>query len=80
MEGGYVTILLLSLKELLVYIIAHELRHHWQHVTPFRKGTGTLCSKLEKEKDADAYAVKQVRSWRKLYAPKDVYPDTNFLF
>ena len=53
MKEGYMTIILLSFKEFLLYIIAHELRYHWQHVIPIRIGTGTLCSKLEKEKDAD---------------------------
>ena len=33
--------------------------------------------KIWGEKDADAYAVKQVRLWRKLYSPKDTYPDAN---
>lgn len=37
-------------------------------------------SKLEREKDADAYAVKQVRLWRRLYAPKYAYPNADFLF
>lgn len=48
MEGGYRTILFLSLKELLVNLIAHELRHHWQHTTPFRKGI--WGSELERKK------------------------------
>ena len=35
MKAGYSTIVLLSLKEFLVYMIAHELRHHWQDVNRF---------------------------------------------
>ena len=30
--------------------------------------------KLEKEKDADRYAVRQVRLWRKMHHLKDAYP------
>ena len=77
MKAGYSTIVMLSLKEFLVYMIAHELRHHWQDVNRFYKYT--FASKLEKEKDADAYAVKTLRLWRKFHVPKHSYPNTNFM-
>ena len=34
---GYLYHLWLSRTEYLVYIIAHELRHHWQHIVGFKK-------------------------------------------
>lgn len=77
MKAGNSTIILLSLKEFLIYLIAHELRHHWQYVNPYHKYT--FASELEKEKDANAYAVKKLRLWRTLYGPKDAYPNTNFM-
>ena len=40
MEGGYRTILFLSLKELLVNLIAHELRHHCSIQLLFEKVFG----------------------------------------
>jgi hypothetical protein len=84
-EIGHSVILYLSLEELLIRVIAHELRHHWQHVTGFVKHIDDDMSSseieqinLEGEKDADAYAVKQVRIWRKLHHPLDAYPDANW--
>jgi hypothetical protein len=86
-EIGHSVILYLSLEELLIRVIAHELRHHWQYVTGFVKHIDDDMSsseieqiKLMGEKDADAYAVKHVRAWRKFYSPKDAYQDANYLF
>jgi hypothetical protein len=78
MKEGNVIIVLLSSEENLVFTIAHELRHHWQYITPL----GKLCnkSKIEQEKDANSYAIKQVRLWRKLHSPKDAYSDTKFMY
>ena len=67
----------------MVHIIAHELRHHWQHVTKFAETMGYRYSpsyyskaefkklRLEQEKDAERYAVNQVRRWRRLNFLKD---------
>jgi hypothetical protein len=76
MKERNVIIVLLSLENL-VFTIAHELRHHWQYITPL----GKLCNKpkVETEKDANSYAVKQVRLWRKFHSPKYAYPDTKFM-
>jgi hypothetical protein len=92
-KKGYLAILYLSIEEQLVHLIAHELRHHWQYFTGFsnRKTVkikmmmSSSSSKdkakeveLKEDKDADTYAIRQVRLWRKCYPQKDTYPDDNF--
>jgi len=85
-EIGHSVIVYLSFEELLIRIIAHELRHHWQELNKnFKKKIKIKINtktkekikkqiKLEREKDADRYAVRQVRLWRKLHHVKDAYP------
>lgn len=77
--GGYSIVLYLSLEELLVHILAHELRHHLQALLKLKLSkTRTRNKALQKvysEKDADRYAVRQLRLWRNLHCPKDAYPD-----
>jgi len=85
-EIGHSVIVYLSFEELLIRIIAHELRHHWQELNKnFKKKIKMKINtktkekikkqiKLEREKDADRYAVRQVRLWRKLHHVKDAYP------
>lgn len=81
LQMGHSVIVYLSLDEYLVRVIAHELRHNWQAVTQYVKPiTETMRKstiqkiKLKQEKDADGYAVQQVRRWRKLHSPKDAFP------
>lgn len=61
---GYLSYLILSFEEALVHIIAHELRHLWQYKHP--KGYRVWNAKGRfSERDADAYAIRKVREWRK---------------
>lgn len=79
---GHSVIVYLSWEELLIRILAHELRHHWQHLNRnFRRKITPKTRKnikLEKEKDADRYAIRKVRLWRQMHHPKDAYPDISF--
>jgi hypothetical protein len=56
--------LLLTREEAMIGILAHELRHEWQRN---HKGHRTFgCRKKgTSERDADAYAIKMIRKWRK---------------
>lgn len=55
---------ILDREEALVGILAHELRHQWQHNHKGHRCFG--CRKKgSSERDADAYAIKKIREWRK---------------
>jgi len=61
---GYLPVALFSCDEIAVYIIAHELRHAWHQRHP--KGWRVWGSRGQySERDADAYAIKKVRAWRR---------------
>jgi hypothetical protein len=89
-EGGknYAVTLLLSLEEYLVYVFAHELRHHFQAIK-WLTDTRTMLDdtdeskkRLEKEKArqdkyAERYAINKLRLWRKMHTPSYAYPSTN---
>jgi hypothetical protein len=63
-RGGYLTHLELNQEEELVHILAHELRHLWQAKHP--KGWRVFGARGKySERDADAFAIRQVRAWRK---------------
>jgi len=52
--------------EFIVAIMAHELRHHWQHENwdgwrLDRKGDGKWC----REVDAEIYELQMLRKWRR---------------
>lgn len=50
--------------EFLVYILAHELRHLWQAQVP--RGRRVWGSRGQfSERDADAYALRMLRAWRR---------------
>jgi hypothetical protein len=71
--------LLLSKDEETVYILGHELRHQWQHRRPPRNQWAYGCqgkrkTKFAVEMDASVFGWKKVREWRRLVAPKQVYP------
>lgn len=63
-HGGYLSHLVLSREELLVSVMAHELRHQWQTKHP--RGWRVHGARGQySERDADAYAIRKVREWRK---------------
>jgi hypothetical protein len=78
----YLRTLVLSREEALVHTIAHELRHVWQELT--EPPVWDELTNIQKEglqshpgisdKDADRYAIRKQREWRKLHAV-DVYPE-----
>jgi hypothetical protein len=61
---GYIQSTLYSDTEALINIIAHELRHLWQknHKRGRVKGSKGVFS----ERDADAYAIRKVREYRRV--------------
>lgn len=63
--GGYLHRPYLANRvEALVYVLAHELRHLWQARVP--KGRRVWGSRgVFSERDADAYAIRKLREWRK---------------
>ena len=63
-RGGYLPWRVFSYEELLVHIMAHELRHHWQTLVP--RGWRVWGARGRySERDADAYAIRMVRAWRR---------------
>jgi len=63
-SGGYIGFTLYSIAEAAVFITAHELRHLWQ--AKVKKGWRVWGSKGQfSERDADAYAIKMVRRFRR---------------
>jgi hypothetical protein len=76
MDGGgtkdYIPTLMLSPEEALVHTIAHELRHVWQVMTesvwdklPLEETQGKPHPGVGSDKDADKYAIRKQREWRK---------------
>lgn len=73
--GGYINCLLLSREEAVILVMAHELRHLWQMDHRRRRGikegeggegVGVWGSRGQySNRDADAYAIRKVREWRK---------------
>ncbi len=65
---GYLDCLVNSREEMLLHMIAHELRHLWQRKDGkkgTKKGPYRRCSKKSREHDADTYAIQIVEEWRK---------------
>ena len=63
-NGGYLACWLYSYDEVLIYVLAHELRHCWQ--AKIKKGYRVWNAKGQySERDADAYAIHMVREWRR---------------
>lgn len=63
-HGGYLPLELYTFEEVLVYLLAHELRHIWQGrvVAGYRVwGARGQYS----ERDACAYGIQKVRQWRR---------------
>jgi len=61
---GYLTYTLLTKDEAILHVIAHELRHLWQKVHPKGYRVWGARGKFS-ERDADAYALRKVREYRK---------------
>src|SRR5215207_5039678 len=72
--GGYVSCLILSREEALVHVLAHEFRHYWQYHHPGKRGKVWGARGLTSERDADAYAIRKLREWRRMHAV-DIYPE-----
>ncbi len=66
---GYLPYLMLSREELFVYNIAHELRHAWQ--ASHTRGRVWKARGRFSDRDADAWAIRMVRKYRRLHEPKD---------
>jgi hypothetical protein len=63
-KRGYIRYIALDKDEHIVHVIAHELRHLWQSkVTEGHRVWGAR-GKFS-ERDADAYAIRKTREWRK---------------
>jgi hypothetical protein len=61
---GYLRSVQLSPVEDMVHLVAHELRHLWQGV--IKKGWRVWGARGQfSERDADAYAIRMVRKWRR---------------
>lgn len=63
---GYLPSLMLSREEALVHLLAHEIRHLWQKHHRTRRGKVWRSRGVYSERDADAYAIRKQREWRKL--------------
>jgi len=65
---GYLKSSQYSWQEDLVHLIAHELRHLWQNKVP--KGWRVWGARGKySERDADAYAIRMTRHWRRRGSP-----------
>lgn len=78
--GGYISHWTLSREEGLVHVIAHELRHFWQSNHSGKRGRVWSARGQYSETDADAYAIRKQREWRKIHAPREIYPADDILF
>src|SRR5215208_7352 len=68
-KQGYQPRLLLDRMESLVDVMAHEFRHAWQYENRGkRRGKlwGVRRNSIS-ERDADGYAIRKLREWRRLY-------------
>ena len=61
---GYIPFIILNKIEDVLYVIAHELRHIWQ--SKIKKGYRVWGARGQfSERDADAYAIRKVREYRR---------------
>lgn len=64
-RGGYLPLpYFASRLEWLVYVAAHELRHLWQARVPRGRRVWGARGQFS-ERDADAYAIRLLREWRR---------------
>lgn len=65
-DGGYLQYALGSRREVLVAILAHELRHLWQGATSGKRNGMVWGARGRfSERDADAYALQMLRRYRR---------------
>lgn len=65
--GGYLRSVQFSHEEDIVHLVAHELRHLWQGKVKSGRRVWGARGQFS-ERDADAYAIRKVRQWRRLTA------------
>lgn len=65
--GGYIDNLILSREEAMVYVLAHEFRHLWQKNHLGKRGKVWGARGQYPDRDADAYAIRKTREWRRLH-------------
>lgn len=65
--SGYISSLELSREESLVHVLSHEMRHYWQINHPGKRGKIWGAKGKFSERDADAYAIRMTRAWRRLH-------------
>lgn len=75
-RGGYLTFEVWGMEETLIAIIAHECRHLWQY--GHTRGRTWNARGRYSERDADAYALRTLRRWRREQA-KAVWEDGGLL-
>ena len=63
-RGGYLPMPAMSREEMLLVLLAHELRHLWQGRV--KRGRRVYGARGQySERDADAYALRALRHWRR---------------
>jgi hypothetical protein len=65
---GYLASAEYTQEEAIVHLVAHELRHLWQANVPKGQGIWGARGRFS-ERDADAYAIRKVRHWRRRGSP-----------
>jgi hypothetical protein len=59
-------------EEALVHVAGHGLRHLWQTTHTGKRGKVWGARGQYSDRDADAYAIRKTREWRKIHAT-DIY-------
>ncbi len=63
-RSGYLPMPAMSREEALLFVLAHELRHLWQ--SRVKRGRRVYGARGQySERDADAYALRALRHWRR---------------
>ena len=65
---GYLASAEYAQEEAIVHLVAHELRHLWQANVPKGQRIWGARGRFS-ERDADAYAIRKVRHWRRRGSP-----------
>jgi hypothetical protein len=66
-KQGYIKSTQFTPVEDMIHLIAHELRHVWQPRNRNRRSVWGARNGRISERDADAYAIRMVRAWRKAH-------------
>lgn len=78
--GGYIDCLILTREEALVNIMSHELRHLWQSNHPKKRGKVWGARGQYSDRDADYWAIRKMREWRRLHQPLQIFVDDSLLW